>query len=332
MGDAADAVKKVATAPAKVISKIPGGFINKIIALLFISLVILGGFMYFGVSAGTKDVQFVDLQVKVGSVALSPAPNPELPLFSHSIESVSGFSEVGVYGKVKALVDIDNSDVWVAARVTLNGYCQCDPAGCNRIYFTESYSYPQTGYMLIENLGGMKKGEVRPFKFTLTKQQIENYLIRASAGKIEKGGDYDYLGRVYVAIIVTHQKGTRRGTTYGYDVVTNPSAITKLKEVKAFEWEFNAHKYNGFHSIFVTEDGLDWPGSNSIVELPTQSAEISLKVSNSAAVLTLSFIVLSMALLSLGVVKWSDVSLWVKLLLFIVIIAVILLIPRLFGG
>ena len=330
---AGEAAKKVAAAPVKAISKIPGGFINKVIALLFIALVIVGAFMYFGVSAGAKDVQFVDLQVKVGSVALSPAPSPELPLFSHSIESVSGFNEVVVYGKVKVNRDIEKDDVFVGLQFTLSECRRC-PTCPALTRYGESHTFPNpNSYILIVDLAGRKAGDVIPFEYRVKRETFVRFLQSVTRASLNDVGQVEHwVGKAYLAIVQVPEnmkidKNTRY--MYGEPVVVVPPL--KAKRVKVFEWDFNAKHYK-FHSIFVSEDGIDWPVGHSVVEMPTQSAEISLKVSNSAAVLTLSFIVLSMALLSLGVVKWADVSLWVKLLLFALIVALILLIPRLFGA
>ena len=300
------------------------------VSVLVIALVLLGGYMYFTVSA--KNVQFIDLKVKTGSIVLSPIPSPEMPLFAHSIESAKGFNSVTVAGRAKANVNIDSSDIWIAARTTFGGYTHYKCDTCNRRWFTESHSYPPTGYLLIKNLGGMRAGDVRDFSFTLTREQIQSYLVSITENSEDKEGDVDYSGTVYVAVVSTHGLGTRRGTTYGFDVVTNPSAITKLREIKAFEWNFKVHKhhYGWYESIFVPEDGPDWPMSHEVI--PAQSAEVSLKVSNSAAVLTLSLIALTVALLSLGIMKWDDVNLWVKIILFIIAVALILLIPRLIGA
>ena len=330
MGDAADAAKKVATAPVKAISKIPGGFINKVIVLLFIALVVLGGFMYFGVTAGTKNFEFIDLELKVDSMALQgPSPSPHMQFFTHSITSLDGFNSITVVGKVKTNTDITASDIYVAAKIYMAGYCDCDPTGCNRVWHKgPTFYYPQVGWLLIKNLGGMQKGDVETFQFTITKDQLLKTLRLQSYYKDVPNDIDGFSGDVYVAIIAAgvHRR-TFRTTSYGYQILeTEPPRV--YAKVKALEWNFNV-KTDALQSIVAGDEGFSLTSES--VYLPQQSAQLSLKVTNSGAVLLTIIVLLFASLLALGFVKWSDVSLWMKLLLFALIVALILFIPRFLG-
>ena len=211
----------------------------------------------------------------------------------------------------------------------MSGYCDCDPAGCHRKTMKgPTFYYPQVGWLLVKNLGGMQKGDVQPFELTITKSQLENILRQQSYYKKVPEDIDGFSGKIEVAIIAAgvHRR-TFRTTSYGFQILeTEPPRV--YAKVTALRWYFNV-KTTKLQSIVAGDEGFDL--STESVYLPQQSAQLSLKVTNSGAVLLVIMVLLFASLLALGFVKWSDVSLWVKLILFAVIVALILFIPRFLG-
>lgn len=254
---------------------------KRVMAVIAMFFILLGGYMYFGSIAATGKLDFVDLEVQVASITLSPNST----LLGHEIIGIEGFNGVTVSGKVKAYTDVDTSGIWVAMQIHINAYCNCDVTGCGRTTpIDPHFVIPSAGrWILIGNLSGMKAGDVKPFSYTITADQIYRFTQHQpfawKEGPPERANGF--MGNVYVAIIDTGGEETRR-SPYGYEVTKNVPKV--LVKEKALTWTFN-YEWKKLQSILVGPDGLTLNEHSITPELYPHGITIKTKMSATAAIL-----------------------------------------------
>ena len=274
--------------------------VKSIIAVLFLIVLVVGAMTYFGSAIGSKTVDFIDLEVRVGSISLPLETYGGI--IGHDIIGVKGFNGFVVRGTVRANKDIDYSGLWVGVRVVIAGYSKYDPSGCGRTFYPgPSFTIPDSGsYFGVLNLAGMKAGETRSFEFIMTAQDVLKwtYYQKFAYESSPPQGVEGWGGRVDVVILDTGGNEPRR-TTVGYEVLQPIAVLVKREEALRWEFQYLYGTQCVFRCIGFGADGIEVQKQS--IELYPSSVEVKLKLSATFALLSAIVIITSTMLVILRI-------------------------------
>ncbi|RSN68536.1 hypothetical protein D9Q81_05870 [Candidatus Korarchaeum cryptofilum] len=268
-----------------------------IVAALFLIILVVGAMTYFGSAIGSKTVDFVDLEIHVGSIALPI--NTYGGILGQDIIGITGFNGFIIKGTVRANRDLPYSGIWVAVRVHIAAFTKYDPAGCGRVFYTGPYfMIPDTpnGYFGILNLAGMRAGETKSFEFAMTAQDVLKWTYYHSfAYQPPPQGIDGWSGRVEVAIIDTGGNEPRKQTVE-YEVLQPIKVIQKRDEVVRweFQYKYGQIQYGQPQCIFrcVGFGADDIEVQSHSIELYPQSVDVKVKLSATFALVSIIVIMI----------------------------------------